>query len=317
MNRVVTGRTFLSLPATVVSVIKRQSMAVMLTLIGTLPLSAQAIPLAPDTQSTLERQQIALVEQRLKRAYGDRLEVSQLESVAAGQIVEVFLTDGTVLYLSPDLQYFTYQNELFKFVEEGVVNISEQRRMPLRAKEMAQISDTDTVIFPAKGVEKARINVFTDIDCGYCQKLHQEIPQMNNLGITVRYLAYPRAGIKNRATGALTDSYRKVNYVWCQADRRTAMTTMKSSQRSLSQLSRRVQLSSSNMELTAKFDLLQQQMQSMLNASDECSVDAVASQYQLGQQIGVRGTPAIVVDDGTLIPGYVAADKLAQRLGIL
>ncbi len=37
---------------------------------------------------------------------------------------------------------------------------------------------------------------------------------------------------------------------------------------------------------------------------------------QLGQQLGVRGTPAMMTEDGTLIPGYQSADDLMVTLGL-
>jgi len=115
--------------------------------------------------------------------------------------------------------------------------------------------------------------VFTDIDCGYCRKLHGEIDQFNAKGITVRYLAFPRSGI-----GA--PSYNKAVSVWCDKDPQAAMTRAK------------------NGETLPKAD---------------CD-NPVKEQYELGQLIGVQGTPAIIMEDGALLPGYVPAAKLAAAL---
>ena len=42
--------------------------------------------------------------------------------------------------------------------------------------------------------------------------------------------------------------------------------------------------------------------------------DLVMEQYQLGVAMGVNGTPAIVLEDGTMIPGYQPPAALLQLL---
>ena len=279
-------------------------------------LTWQAPVIAEPTNSLLVVDPIVQVEARLRSAFGPDVKVNGVTPLASGQLVEVQLQDGSSIHMTPDYSHFIYRDELYQIAATGVVNVTEQRQMPVRANAMAAIKDSDTVFFPAIGDEKAVISVFTDIDCGYCQKLHQEIPQLNKLGISVRYLAYPRAGIKDRRTGELTDSYRKINYVWCQADRQDAMTTVKSSQRSLNRVGRQVQGGNASSEVENEFRALSIQMSNILASSRDCDAP-ITEQYVLGQQLGVAGTPAIIVDDGTLIPGYVQADELAKRLGVL
>ena len=123
---------------------------------------------------------------------------------------------------------------------------------------------------------KATINVFTDIDCGFCRKLHKEVPSLNKLGIEVRYLAFPRAGVGSK-------SYQKAVTAWCADNPLTALTEYKNG--------------------------VDKQIR-------ECDKNPVAGQYQLGQTLGINGTPAIVLDDGTLVPGYRTADAIAKILGL-
>lgn len=267
--------------------------------------------LAADSQSDLH----STIETKLKAAFGDRVAVSQVEAMASEQLLEVMLEDGSLLHMTPDGGFMIYQDEVYQLNGKQTFNLTEQRQNPRRAESLAAVVDKDTVLFPAKGEQKALINVFTDIDCGYCQKLHQEIPKMNELGITVRYLAYPRAGIRSQQTGQLTPSYQKINYVWCNDDRKTAMTTMKDTQRQLSQLGYRAR-NSGDQAVAEEFDKLNVSMTSMMTASKDCAAP-IESQFKLGHQVGVRGTPAIVVEDGRLFPGYLPADALAERLGIL
>ncbi|WP_419811368.1 thioredoxin fold domain-containing protein [Bacterioplanoides sp.] len=286
---------------------KKTLMALMCGLVMAGPLQAEEVKSAP---VDLAKQ----VEGKLVSAFGPRLKVREVAPVASGQMLEVTLIDGTVMHMTPDTNNFIYRDELYQLSATGPVNITQARLNPKRADKLAAVADKDTVFFQAQGEQKALINVFTDIDCGYCQKLHQEIPRLNELGVSVRYLAYPRAGIKSPQTGLLTQSYQKINYVWCQDDRKQAMTSMKTNQRELSLLGRR--MSPSAPEATQEqFRAIQAQMGSMLADSKDCGAP-IAAQYALGGELGVTGTPAIITQDGQLFPGYMPADDLAARLGI-
>ncbi len=121
---------------------------------------------------------------------------------------------------------------------------------------------------------KYTVTVFTDVDCPYCRKLHSQIALYNHLGIRVRYLLYPR-------TGPNTTSWTKAEQVWCSPDRNAALTRAKLGE-----------------ELKTK----------------PCSDNPVARSYALGQDFALEGTPAIVLPNGELLPGYVPPDVLAQHL---
>lgn len=159
-------------------------------------------------------------------------------------------------------------------VEPGqLVDVQEVSMRPSRQQKLAQVALSDMVIFPAEGERKAFINVFTDVDCGYCRKLHQEIPELNANGVEVRYLAFPRAGVGS-------PSYKKIASAWCANDRLDAMNRLKRGE-SIPMI--------------------------------DCQTP-VAQQYKLGNEIGVSGTPAIVLADGTVLPGYMPAAALIGRL---
>ncbi len=82
-----------------------------------------------------------------------------------------------------------------------------------------QINDKNSIVFSPKKT-KYTINVFTDITCGYCRKLHQEVAALNEQGVKVRYLLYPRAGANSQA-------HQLLKNVWCAKDQQTAMTEAK------------------------------------------------------------------------------------------
>lgn len=198
-------------------------------------------------------------------------------------LYEVELTSGDVLYATPDGEYFVY-GSLFHANEEGLENLTAKRQDAKRQELLAGLDAKDLVVFPGEDEEKAKITVFTDVDCGYCRKLHREVPKLNEMGITVRYLAYPRAGVyANRAQTEYTGSYKKLKSVWCDDDRQAAMTKAKAT--------------------------------GFIKENLDCKAP-IESHLALGQQFGVRGTPAIMLDSGEMLPGYMPAEQLAQKLGL-
>jgi thiol:disulfide interchange protein DsbC len=174
-----------------------------------------------------------------------------------------------LFYVSNDGKYLM-QGSLIDLATRN--NLSEDRLKSVRLGVMEGITQADMIVFPARE-QRHVVSVFTDIDCGYCRKLHSEIDQYNNLGITVQYLMYPRSGLE----GA---SYDKAVSVWCNEDRPKALTRAKAGE-------------------------------SLPSAG--CS-NPVSTHYNLGQQMGIRGTPAILLENGELLPGYLPASKLAIEL---
>jgi len=195
-----------------------------------------------------------------------------IESVSASPmpgLYEVRMDGGRVIYASADGR-FVINGHLLQLDNGKMVNLTQQQEMQALTAQLDAIPREKMVIFgPEK--PKTHITVFTDTDCGYCQKLHSEVAELNRRGVEVRYLAFPRGGIGSAG-------YRTLVNVWCAKDRQEAMTRAKS------RLSVPVA---------------------------ECQ-DPVREQYALGQRIGIEGTPAIILANGQLIPGYQPADVLAQ-----
>jgi len=125
----------------------------------------------------------------------------------------VSLEGGRVLYASEDGRFFI-QGRLYKAKQGGTVNLTDQQEREGIAKAISEIDRSEMIVFPAKS-EAAVITVFTDTSCPFCHKLHEEIEDLNDAGITVRYLAYPRQGLDSGA-------YRTMVSVWCSSDRQEA-----------------------------------------------------------------------------------------------
>lgn len=122
-----------------------------------------------------------------------------------------------VLYVSKDGRYVV-QGDLINLATQE--NLTETQRGQGRMQLLRGLDEKGMIVFPAKGKAKHTVTVFTDIDCGYCRKMHGQIDEYNRLGIAVDYLFFPRAG-------AGSDSFRKAVNVWCAPDRKLALTSAK------------------------------------------------------------------------------------------
>ncbi|MDH4126838.1 MAG: thioredoxin fold domain-containing protein [Gammaproteobacteria bacterium] len=177
-----------------------------------------------------------------------------------------------VAYISTDGRYLL-QGDLIDL--EQNVNVSEAARNQSRRELMASVKDEDVILFsPAE--KKYSVSVFTDVECTYCRRLHNQIDEYLAHGIEVRYLMYPR-------NGPTSNAWTTAEHVWCASDRNGALTAAKNDRQF---------------------------------AFTDCDASIVQNQYQMGQEVGLSGTPAIVLDDGTLISGYLPPDQLKARLDI-
>lgn len=175
-----------------------------------------------------------------------------------------------VLYVSEDGR-FVVQGDILDLGSRA--NLTENRRGELRGKAINAISEKDMVVFAPEGPTKYTVTVFTDIDCGYCRKMHSQIAAYNKEGIKIRYLLFPREGLHS-------ESFNKAVSVWCADNRQEAMTQAKRGE-------------------TIK--------------SKTCD-NPIQAQYELGQKLGVRGTPSMILENGEMLPGYVPPAQLAQLL---
>ena len=98
--------------------------------------------------------------------------------------------DAEISYVSGDGRYAILGDMIDL---DSDANISENRRRGIRARMIETVPDSEMVVFSPKD-PKYTITVFTDIDCGYCRRLHSQIAEYNRLGIRVRYLFFPRSG---------------------------------------------------------------------------------------------------------------------------
>ena len=177
---------------------------------------------------------------------------------------------GQVLYLSADGR-FVVQGDLLDLGSRA--NLTEQRRGQLRGQVIGALNEKDMVVFAPEGATQHTVTVFTDIDCGYCRKMHSQMAAYNKEGIKIRYLLFPREGLGS-------ESFNKAVSVWCAGNRQEALTKAKRGEA----------------------------------VENRTCDNPVQAQYELGQKIGVRGTPSMILEDGEMLPGYVPPTQLAEML---
>ena len=179
------------------------------------------------------------------------------------------IVSGQVLYVSDDGRY-VMQGALLDMNSKR--DLSQQALAGVRKELIDKIPASDRIVFPSAN-PKYTVAVFTDVECGYCRKLHEDIGEYNRQGISIQYLAFPRMGPGS-------EDFRKMEAVWCSADRGKALTEAKRGK-------------------TPK--------------AERCT-KPVMQQYDTGRRAGLTGTPLIIAANGMSPPGYLPPAQLKQWL---
>ncbi len=207
------------------------------------------------------------IEERIQTLVADVQELTVSETPVPG-LMQVRV-NNEVIYMSEDGRYLVQG----RFIDlDTQIDLTDAAKSGLRRERLANLDSSEFVSFGPEDAE-FELLVFTDPDCGYCRRLHEQMDEYNSNGIRIHYMAFPRAGVGS-------NTYDKMVSVWCADDRQGAMDIAKAGQT----------------PPTAVCD----------NPVDE--------QYQLGQAVGVTGTPSMITFNGDIIPGYVPPEQLKARL---
>jgi len=205
-------------------------------------------------------------------------EVNSVHETPVKGLYEV-LVGSDVIYVSGDGRYMV-QGRMIDLNSKEDLTETSPRLAEARKKEAKErvaavnkLGEDTMIVFAPPGKAEHTITVFTDLDCGYCRKLHSEIDGYLAEGIKVRYLFFPRAGVG-------TPSFDKAVSVWCADDRKSALTDAKAGK----------------------------------SVPDKKCDNPVKAQMELGEKLGVSGTPAIILDNGEMVPGYIPPKRLAAIL---
>jgi len=130
------------------------------------------------------------------------------------------LTIGANLYYVSEDGKYLLQGHLVDIAAKK--DLTEEKLNEARKSAILKMGVANMIVFKPK-IAKYTVTIFTDIDCGYCRKLHSELDQYLAQGITIQYMFFPRAGKDS-------DSYNKAVSVWCANDRNAALTAAKKDQ---------------------------------------------------------------------------------------
>ncbi|MCB1581940.1 MAG: thioredoxin fold domain-containing protein [Marinicella sp.] len=216
-------------------------------------------------------------EASLKKLSSSEVKVVEISETPISGVMEVLVDAGRgseILYMSSDGKYIL--NGSIVDIDKRI-NITDLKKSVIRKEMMGKFGKSQRIDFFPEGKNmEHHVTVFTDIDCGYCRKLHSEMSQYNELGIGISYLFFPRAGLQS-------GSFDKAVNVWCSDNQQEAMTLAKAGE----------------------------------TVEPKTCDNPIEEHYKAGVTAGVSGTPALVLDDGTLMPGYLPPEQLKQRLDLL
>jgi thiol:disulfide interchange protein DsbC len=200
------------------------------------------------------------------------IKIDSIQPAPVKGLYEV-LVGTQLMYVTGDGRYYVDGRIVDLTTREDV---TEPRLSGARKKLVDGVGESEMVIFEPSAKAQHTVTVFTDIECGYCRKLHSQIADYGKEGIRVRYMFYPRAGKGSPA-------YSEAVSVWCAGDsndRRTALTDAKAGK----------------------------------TIAEKSCANPVDRHMAVGEELGLRGTPAILTETGALIPGYVEPKRLAAQL---
>lgn len=121
---------------------------------------------------------------------------------------------------------------------------------------------------------KNRIIVFDDPDCPYCRKLHKEIKKILNQRKDIAFY------IKLYPLAMHPDAYEKSKAILCEDS----------------------------------LELLDAAFEGKPLPKARCDTREVDQNIETAKKLGISGTPAIILPDGRLIPGYVEAGVILNML---
>ena len=212
------------------------------------------------------------IREGLKNILPDEAVIELIEPSPIPGIYAVYYGDLQPIYVTQDGSFFIY-GDIYKININSISNITEKSVAERRKLILQNIPSEELISFKSSN-EQFSVIVFTDVDCGYCRKLHNQIDEYNSLGISINYAAFPRSGLG-------TSAFTKMVGAWCSDNPKDSMTKLKN-----------------NSTLDISF----------------CENQPVSKQYIIGKKLGVDGTPAIFSMDGEMFPGYIEPEELLLRL---
>ena len=223
--------------------------------------TAQSNPLTPQDKIKIQLQLLT-----------PTIQIKSINATAISNLYYVKILGGQRFFASADGQHLIIKDQLLNIASGQPINLTMSAQQKEILDDMKTINKTEAITYLAQGKTKAYIYVFTDADCPACSKIHADITNLNQNGIEIRFLGFPREGLN-------TKGHKKLRNAWCAKDRPLALTQL---------------------------------AQGKTIPEATCEKDPIAKQYQVGLEVGVSGTPFLVLEDGRTFAGYKSANWLIQ-----
>ena len=212
------------------------------------------------------------VKAKLTEIIQEKLSIVSVDDTYSPNFFSVELSDGSLFFVTADGE-FIINGDLYQIEKNSLINFSDIRDSKNRVNRISEMNSKEFITFTPKD-KKTEIYVFTDVDCGYCRKLHSEITSYLDKGIQVNYLAFPREGLES-------ETYKNMKTAWCSKDPKESLTNLKLGK-------------------------------SIKNI--ECNNKIVTKHYNLAKEFNARGTPTIILENGFLLAGYHSAEEILDFL---
>ena len=248
-----------------------------LLLLGGMAWAGQALAAAPANAPVVGPTITPAAVQMVQQAIGKLSSKVVVDSIQPAPLPGFYqvIASGQMVYISTDGKYLMHGDVVDLSRRE---NLSDDAWAKFRVAALAKVPASQRVVF-APAQPKYTVTVFTDVNCGFCRALHEQMAGFNKAGIAVEYLAWPREGVTS-TSGKPTPTYTEMVSVWCAADRNAAFTAAK---------------------------------EGVKPKAASC-VNPVKDEFNLGVKLGVDGTPTIYGPDGRILGGYVTPEQLLQAL---
>ena len=206
---------------------------------------------------------------KLRQALAKTMPMVKPDKISESPIDGLYevIVGSQVVYMSVDATYMI-EGDLYNLVTKE--NVSETAKSVIRLAAINKLGSEKMLVYKPKTVEST-ITVVTDIDCPYCRRLHDEIPDYMKNNVEVRYIFMPLKGV---------DDMKKTVSVWCSDNQQQALDTAKSGG----------------------------------EIEEKTCDNPINDHLELARELGVRGTPAIILENGEMLPGYVPVAKLVAQL---
>ena len=219
-----------------------------------------------------ENNNFSVIEEKLSQIIPAELEIDSIQRSEVENFYEIELSDNSFFYVGENAQYL-FLGDIYKLGENELINISQQKKFSSSQEMLKKINPESLISFTPELI-KYKIYVFTDVDCGFCRKFHNQIGAYLNEGIQINYLAFPRSGVES-------ETYKKMTTAWCSDDRQKVLTGLKNDE---------------------VFDQI------------DCVDNPIKEHYQLAKSIDIQGTPTIISSTGLTIPGFIEAKEIVEYL---